>query len=151
MEDFSRRGRTFYHCTCIWGLSLRLKSMQNIYSQCHWLVKLMWLIYSPVWQPSYLTCALMVSETDHPPCLKGGKHKDIVGEMKEKLEEESTHIDVICIDVVICAFQNDTCGIIWGRERDNKRSHLDKRIIDKERKRRKKTNVWNHLQGEMSL
>lgn len=55
----------------------------------------------------------MVSETDHPPPTR-----DIDGEMKEKVEEEETYIDVICIDVVICAFQNDPCGIICrGRRR----------------------------------
>lgn len=37
---------------------------------------------------------------------------------KKKKHGGDTHIDVVCIDVVICAFQNDPCGIICrGRQR----------------------------------
>lgn len=55
--------------------------------------------------------------------------------LMESWKEEQTHIDVICIDVVICAFQNDPRGIICrGREKEKKRGGGGVRLqIEKER------------------
>lgn len=57
-----------------------------------------------------------------------------------KNEEEHTHIDVICIDVVICAFQNDPRGIICrGSQEDNKSGYeCTYRKRENNRQRRKK-------------
>lgn len=51
--------------------------------------------------------------------------------MKGTTHGVATHIDVICIDVVICAFQNDPCGIICrGRQREAKvlRLHIWRKL-----------------------
>lgn len=61
--------------------------------------------------------------------------------MKYKNGVDKTHIDIICIDVVICAFQNDPRGIICrGREREEKgvKLQLEKDDIGKERQHFKK-------------
>lgn len=38
--------------------------------------------------------------------------------LRVRVEEESTHVDVICVNVVICAFQDDPRGIVCRGRRE---------------------------------
>lgn len=89
---------------------------------------------------------------DHPPRLKWGKHRDTDGEMKEKNKEEPAHIDVICIDVVICAFQNDPRGIICrGREKDSMMERLMLAHIWKHKSTERDDRVQSRTRRDVSV
>lgn len=74
-----------------------------------------------------------VSEIHHPASSQSLTEISMLnaGILKERRKKRGgdTYIDVICIDVVICAFQNDPCGIICrGRQREAEvlRLHIEK-------------------------